>query len=136
MSANTSSPPSEASDGARAEPRSVGGPSEDRRAVLESIAFGSDLKITPADRLRALELLREFEIADPAAELDPDEIEAEIDAFHDAMLTAMFIASGPDLELDPAKFPRTAQRLREVVGRMTELAIGDAYIAGEQGPET
>ncbi len=71
-----------------------------------------------------------------AAGLDPDEIEAEIDSFHDAMLTAMFIASGPDLKLDPAKFPRTAQRLREVVGRMTELAIGNARLAADQGPAT
>ena len=33
--------------------------SEDRRAVLEAIAFGSDREVKPVDRLRALELLRD-----------------------------------------------------------------------------
>jgi hypothetical protein len=31
---------------------------EDRRAVLESIAYGNDARVTPGDRLRALEQLQ------------------------------------------------------------------------------
>lgn len=33
---------------------------DDRRAVLEGIAFGDDPKLNPADRLRALELLAQM----------------------------------------------------------------------------
>lgn len=38
---------------------------DDRRAVLEGIAHGDDARITPGDRLRALEQLRQL---DPSAE--------------------------------------------------------------------
>ena len=38
--------------------------SDDRRAVLEALAFGDDPKLTPSDRLRGLELLREHEPGD------------------------------------------------------------------------
>jgi hypothetical protein len=34
---------------------------DDRRAVLEALAYGSDPRIAPGDRMRALELLREHE---------------------------------------------------------------------------
>jgi hypothetical protein len=33
---------------------------DDRRAVLEAIAYGDDPDLRPADRLRALELLRDY----------------------------------------------------------------------------
>jgi hypothetical protein len=97
----------------------------DRRTVLEAIAYGSDPKITPSDRLKALDGLREFETFEPDIDdLPEDEIWAEVDSWHSMMLGSMFIASGgPEFELDPAQFPKTAQRLREVVGRMTERAL-------------
>jgi hypothetical protein len=41
--------------------------SDDRRAVLEGIAYGGDPRVTPGDRLKALQELREL---DGPSELD------------------------------------------------------------------
>jgi hypothetical protein len=43
---------------------------DDRRAVLEAIAYGDDPRLTPADRLRALEHLREFERTPLSVDVD------------------------------------------------------------------
>jgi hypothetical protein len=42
---------------------------DDRRAVLEAIAYGDDPDLRPADRLRALELLREYRDDEDVASL-------------------------------------------------------------------
>lgn len=63
---------------------------DDRRAVLEGIAFGSDTDVSPADRLRALELLREMErgpnalamkMAQEVLALTDDELDRELAGF-------------------------------------------------------
>lgn len=70
--------------------------------MLEAITFGDDPKLAPGDRLRALEPLREFERVDAQVDgLSEGEILAELDSFFAAMLGAMYVASGPDNELDP-----------------------------------
>jgi len=50
--------------------------SDDRRAVLEAIVYGSDSSIRPGERLRALELLDELDGRQPpwtpTGELDAD----------------------------------------------------------------
>jgi hypothetical protein len=100
--------------------------SADRRDLLTSIAYGDDPKLTAGDRLRALEGLREFEPAavSPVDGMSEDQIWAEVDSWHEMMLSAMFVASGADLALDPKRFPRTVQALRRTVGQMTEALSG------------
>lgn len=95
---------------------------DDRRALLESIAFGDDPELRPADRLRALDLLGAFEPdggprghaglrAQFAAMSD-----TEIDALHDEMLAA-------DLEQGPvaARMPLTAEVLERWVAERAEV---------------
>jgi hypothetical protein len=122
VSAKTATNPSEPTDGLQSEPaKRRAGVSDDRRAVLESIAYGADPKVSPGDRLKALEQLREFERAAPIDDgLSEEQIWAEVDSFFCMMLSAMFIESGVEAiergELDPARFPQTAQALRSAVG--------------------
>ena len=87
------------------------------RAVLEAIAFGNDPDLRPADRLRALELLRQIDSSDaPALEfarsllaLDDDALDEEIDASTTALLTLVFSD-----EEQAARYPRSAAFLKEV----------------------
>ncbi len=60
---------------------------DDKRAVLEGIAFGDDPKVTPADRLRALEQLRELEHGPDQATI---EIAREVAAMSEAELAFEF----------------------------------------------
>ena len=61
---------------------------DQRRAVLEAIAFGDDPQITPLDRLRACEQLDRYEGSDAPAEsfwgelsgLDGEELNGQLDA--------------------------------------------------------
>jgi hypothetical protein len=56
-------------------------------------------------------------------ELSPEEIWRQADDFHSMMLSAMFVRSGVNRQLDPEQFPATAAALRQVVGMMTGLAL-------------
>ena len=137
MSANSATP-GDSSNGATGPSSNARAPSEDRRIVLESIAFGADAKITPGDRLKALEQLREFERGDAIDDgLTEEQIWAEVDSFYCMMLSAMFIGSGPEAietgELDPARFPQTAQALRSAVGRFVERVVAEHEAAGLLG---
>lgn len=113
--------------------------SDDARAVLESIAYGADERISPGDRLRAIEALGELPTP-PNAETDGltvEAIEAEIDDFHAMMLTTMFLASGPEAvatdELDPQRYPKTRRALLEAVARLAERVIAEDEAAGRWG---
>jgi len=61
--------------------------SEDRRAVLEGVAYGSDPKVTPADRLRALDMLAQLPGGGAAhdpyglAHLTGEELDRELEGF-------------------------------------------------------
>jgi hypothetical protein len=110
-----------------------------RRSVLEAIAFGSDERISPGDRLRAVEALGELP-PPPSAEtvgLTIEEIEAEVDDWHAMMLSAMFVASGPeavaDGELDPTRYPMTRRALLEAVARLAERVRAEDEAAGHWG---
>jgi hypothetical protein len=61
---------------------------EDRRAVLEAIAFGSDREVKPVDRLRALELLRELD-GEPEPELRDHDLSGMSGEVLDAHLDAL-----------------------------------------------
>lgn len=105
----------------------------DRRAVLEAIAYGGDPKVTPGDRLKALEALREYDAPpSPSEEMDEDQIWAEIDSWHAMTLSAMFVASGVDLRLDPSRFPKTARALRDVVDREVAGELANRELRAEQ----
>ena len=135
MSAKTTKTSSEASEAPKRRANVGAGTMSDRRAVLESIAYGSDPKVMPRDRLQALEQLREFEPATPIDDgLSEEQIWAETDSFFCMMLSAMFVESGVEAietgELDPARFPRTAQALRSAVGRFVERVVGEREAAG------
>jgi hypothetical protein len=62
---------------------------EDRRALLNAMAFGDDPQLTPSDRLRALELLEDLDAREPrrpdfydeVAQIPEDELERQMDAY-------------------------------------------------------
>jgi len=60
-------------------------PDQETRVLLESIAYGDDPKVTPADRLRALEQLQRLqpdtELRQLVAQLSPQEVAHEWDAY-------------------------------------------------------
>lgn len=70
--------------------------SEDRRAVLEAIAFGEDGRVTPSDRLRAIEHLSRLEEALPQPNTYAPELAAlegeELDRHLDALLADQIAA--------------------------------------------
>ncbi len=110
-----------------------------RRSVLEAVAFGSDERISPSDRLRAVEALGELP-PPPSAEtvgLTVAEIEAQVDGWHAMMLSAMFVASGPeavaDGGLDPQRYPKTRAALLDAVARLAERVIAENEAAGHWG---
>jgi hypothetical protein len=81
---------------------------DDRRAVLEAIAYGDDPELRPADRLRALELLREYRDDEDLdtifrreiAEMNEDTLLAHLDS----LLAFEFATEGFQTE----KFPELA----------------------------
>jgi hypothetical protein len=86
----------------------------DRRALLESIAFGSDADVRPADRLRALDVLREFDegpdfdhtIRRELAALTSREIDMQLDALcGEEMMRSVLAKEG--------RFPRMEQVLAQ-----------------------
>ncbi len=103
---------------------------DDRRALLEALAFGDDPKVTPSDRLRALELLR----AEHGGQGRPDFsdlTDAELDAAEDADLSAALVdllrqeldgIEPPHLtaELFPAGLPLTVAALAAELQRRAE----------------
>lgn len=101
--------------------------------MLESVAFGADARIAPRDRLEALERLKEFDRTGHDFDgLTEEEVYAELDSFYSSMFAVVFVGS-TDLEPDRTKFPATCQALRQVVGRMVELAIAEREAAGHWG---
>lgn len=71
---------------------------DDRRAVLEAIAFGDDRTIKPSERLRAIELLRELEPDRPydyreeLVNLDGRQLQEKLDA----LVAAAFVSAHDD----------------------------------------
>jgi hypothetical protein len=115
---------------------------DDRRAVLEGIAFGDDARITPGDRLAAIRELRE-RYPEPAYESPPDLAAMSAEEL-DERMDAELSADLPQLvarELDGAKLkgvaaetwaamPKTAaafaaQVERRAEARARELADAD-----------
>lgn len=104
---------------ARGEGRGV--VSDDHRAMLESIAFGDDEWVTPADRLRAIGVLRELDrdeqtarftrqASEPYAERDPDRIERILEL-------ALLHVGSPIIEA------RAEERARELLAERRFTAI-------------
>jgi hypothetical protein len=71
---------------------------DDPRDVLRSIAYGSDDRIAPGDRVRAIERLAELERSDTrnAAEgLSPEQVAEELASWADMADAARAVAAGP-----------------------------------------
>jgi hypothetical protein len=100
---------------------------DDRRALLESIAFGADPSIKPGDRLRALELLDGLAVGDDEidfhsdlANLSGEQLDRELDA-------ALGPAAVADALGEGTRFPVMAGLIRAAVeDRARELADRDA----------
>jgi hypothetical protein len=97
---------------------------EDVRAVLEAIAFGDDGRVTPSDRLRALEHLSRMEPGEQPegsysielAALEGEELDRRLDALLGEEIAA-------DLFGEAKRWPVLAQLvLREVERRADSLA--------------
>lgn len=75
---------------------------DDRRAVLEAIAFGDDRTIKPSERLRAIELLRELEpdrpydYRDELVNLDGEQLQRQLDG----LVAAAFVSADDDERRD------------------------------------
>jgi hypothetical protein len=93
----------------------------DHRAVLEAIAFGDDQRVTPSDRLRALEHLSRIDGTEPSgtysselASLDGEELDRHLDA-----LLAEQIAA--DVFGERERWPVLGQLIDREVERRAEL---------------
>jgi hypothetical protein len=90
--------------------------SETRRATLEAIAYGDDQRVTPADRLRALEQLGD--VPDDQAVL---RLAAEVHQMTDAELEHDLAGFGSDDLLPRADVERlVASQTRERVAKVTK----------------
>ena len=98
----------------------------DRRAVLESIAYGDDAGVRAADRLRAIEMLRELDAAEPDHQA-PSELaelrDAELDRYLDALLAEEIAADvlGPG-----ERWPTLAAALRVEIERRADERVRQA----------
>lgn len=104
----------------------------DLRALLESIAYGDDSKLTPTDRLRAAELLAAQRVNErravdvELAGLDAEDIDRELDG---ALLVDVCRAVLEDREVLGVRaedWPQTAHYLRGEVERQVALGIAGA----------
>jgi hypothetical protein len=81
---------------------------EDRRAVLESIAYGNDARVTPGDRLRALEQLQGLDAVAARVEtvehLTPEESLALTESLA-ASMPGFLACARAGMDLDPEIVP-------------------------------
>jgi hypothetical protein len=109
---------------------------EDPRDVLRSVAYGSDSRISPGDRVRAIERLAELERDSRRAgsidDLVPDQVLAELESLRDAMpgaiaLQRVVMGEDPSHVVEP---PEEEDDLREALGlamqvnELLELRVG------------
>jgi hypothetical protein len=103
---------------------------DDRRALLEAIAFGDDQRVTPSDRLRALEHLSRIEETDPPnagysselASLEGEELDRHLDA-----LLAEKIAG--DVFGEAKRWPVLAKLVSREVDRRARTLAKDLDVA-------
>jgi hypothetical protein len=108
--------------------------SNDRQAVLEAIAFSDDPAIRPADRLKALDLLGQFAAVPDERDAPEEEIWDEIDGFHAMTLAAMRVSDGPELRIDPDRFPRYTAAMRELVNQEVARVLSERQLFVIQPP--
>jgi hypothetical protein len=96
--------------------------SEDRRALLEAVAFGTDPAIRPSERLRALELLDQMPSEEDES-IFREELHGldgrELQLHFDAVLAAAFMLA--DEEGRRREWPATIRVLDAEVARRVEL---------------
>lgn len=100
---------------------------DDPRDVLRSIAYGSDRRIAPGDRVRAIERLAELEADDRRgtsfAELSPEQALEEAQSLADAMpgiLACARVAAGEDLD-GAVTAPEPEDEVREALDLAVEI---------------
>ena len=90
---------------------------DDLRSTLEAIAFGADSRISPSDRIRAIEQLGQLPVPQASVErLNPEQVEAELEAF--GMPAAIAVARGPDAVQPP---PVDLSEYEEVIGLQQQV---------------
>lgn len=108
---------------------------DDRRAVLEGIAYGNDPKVTPGDRLRALEMLHGGMDADEdaadyiaryVASLSDEQLDRELEGYlnpgqrvPDANAEAYLSSLTADADVRVGRLSRLVATLREQLGART-----------------
>ena len=99
----------------------------DGRAVLEAVAFGDDPSVRAADRLRAIEILRELDATEPDHQAPSSELaelrDAELDRYLDALLAEEIAADvlGPG-----ERWPTLAAALRLEIERRADERVRQA----------
>jgi hypothetical protein len=114
--------------------------SADERALLEAVAFGRDPDLKPADRLRALEMLRELgpepDLEDAfraeLARLDGRELDLQLDAYCGAEIVRSALAGeGRWPTMEAALRRAIEERARHLAERMyVDRGIAEAETAG------
>jgi hypothetical protein len=92
---------------------------DDARAVLEALAFGTDARLTPADRLRAIEQLNALDAParpDDLARMPLDDLERENDSLQAGIIAALFSGSVDVAE----RYPQTAKLIECEVERRVQ----------------
>ena len=112
----------------------------DERALLEAVAFGRDPDLKPADRLRALEMLRELEpepdlddaFRAELARLDGRELDLQLDAYCGAAIVRSALAGEGRWPTMEAVLRRAIDdRARDLAERMyVDHGIAQAEAAG------
>jgi hypothetical protein len=92
---------------------------DDRRATLEAIAYGSDGRITPGDRIRAIEQLGMLPgpASDRDVPLSVDEVRDELESLRYTCDAALKVMSGPEA-IEP---PSDEAELRETLDLALEV---------------
>jgi hypothetical protein len=94
--------------------------------LLRAIALASPEEVSPAERLKALQMLRERPAARELRERGPEIDDVELDSYLDALFVVdvvLAVASGEHVNgLDPERFPVTAGVVEQLLLQRNDRA--------------